>query len=104
MRTIYFVIISVSCCFINSCSELSPACDAEQAKRKIQQSIAAQVPSHVEFKVVGVTTLRTNFATGEVLCSAKLALNDPYTNTDQTRAVGYMVQYDKRHQLKVTVF
>lgn len=104
MRAICVVIISASCCFLISCSELSPSCDAAQAKREVRQSIATQLPSHVEIKLVGINTLRTNFATGEVLCSAKLELNDAYNSSDTTRSVGYMVQYDKRHQLKVTVF
>lgn len=101
LRTCRLMIISASCWLFTSCSELSPSCDAAQAKYAIRQSISAQVPSHVEFKLVGFTTLRTNYATGEVLCSAKLELRDAYTESN--RAIGYVVQYDKQHQLKVTV-
>ncbi|RUO60990.1 hypothetical protein CWI76_01560 [Pseudidiomarina marina] len=104
LRTIRFVIIGASCFLFTSCSELSPSCDAAQAKREIRQLISEKLPSHVELTMVGVTTLRTNYATGEVLCSAKVEVHDAYTNTELSRTVGYMVQYDKKHQLKVTVF
>ncbi|SFR38632.1 hypothetical protein SAMN04488070_0312 [Pseudidiomarina maritima] len=86
------------------CSDLSPSCDAALAKREIRQFVMTQLPGHVEFKSMGITTLRTNFATGEVLCSAKVTLQDAYLNNEVSRAVGYTVKYDKQHQFKITVF
>lgn len=87
----------------SGCTDLSPACEAPLAQKEILQMIREKAPYVSDAHIERVHTLRTNFATGEVLCSAAIVGTD--AQAEQLRlSVGYNVHFDKRQQIAVTVY
>src|SRR5690554_1584236 len=90
-------------CCASGCTELTPACDASQAKKEVLRVIHETTPLAVDAHIERVHTLRTNFATGEVLCSAAVVATDANAEKLQL-SVGYNVHFDKQRRVSVSVY
>lgn len=92
-----------ACLSTMSCSDFTPGCGSDKAVEEVLRVIKSQAPTMNKIEIERVHTLRTNFATGEVLCSAAVIKTD--SSAAQKRvSVGYNVYYDAHRRLAVSVY
>ena len=86
-----------------ACSDFTPGCGSDKAVDEVLRVIKNQAPTMQHIKIEQVHTLRTNFATGEVLCSAAVIKTDANSNQERV-SVGYNVYYDTQRRLAISVY
>ncbi|WP_141656112.1 hypothetical protein [Pseudidiomarina woesei] len=86
-----------------ACADFTPGCGSDKAVDEVVRVIKNQAPTMQEIKIERVHTLRTNFATGEVLCSAAVIKTDSSAAKKRV-SVGYNVYYDTNRRLAVSVY
>ncbi|SFV24685.1 hypothetical protein [Pseudidiomarina donghaiensis] len=93
----------VACLSTTACSDFTPGCGSDKAVDEVLRVIKNQAPTMQHIKIQQVHTLRTNFATGEVLCSAAVIKTDANANQERV-SVGYNVYYDTQRRLAISVY
>lgn len=88
---------------VAACSDLTPGCGSDKAVIEVLRVIKSHAPYGVDIDIERAHTLRTNFATGEVLCSAAVVKTDP-DGSKRRISVGYNVYYDSQRRLAVSVY
>lgn len=86
-----------------ACSDMSPGCGSDKAVDEVMRVVKSRTTHMHQIKVERVHTLRTNFATGEVLCSAAVLITDSSARQKRV-SVGYNVYYDAQRKLAIDVY
>lgn len=85
------------------CGDIHPACETSQARSALMQAVAARAVANKAIHIEHISTLRTNYVTGEVLCAATVVTTDIFANKEKS-TIGFNVQYDGQNQLHVSVY
>lgn len=95
--------VLLSCLMQAACSDIRPGCGSDKVIDEVTTVLKNQAANIRDINIERVHTLRTNFATGEVLCSAAVVFTNDVAATSRT-SVGYNVYYDTNWRLAVSVY
>lgn len=95
--------VVISCLIQAACSDMRPGCGSDKVIDEVTKVLKDQTVNIRNIDIERVHTLRTNFATGEVLCSAAVVITNNVAATARI-SVGYNVYYDAERRLAVSVY
>lgn len=88
---------------LGGCSDIHPSCETGQARSALMQTLQAGAAANQAINIEHISTLRTNYVTGEVLCAATVVTTDLLANKEKS-TVGFNVKYDAQDELHVSVY
>lgn len=97
------VFACVSSIWLVGCGDIHPSCEMSQARSALLRTLEAGAVANKAINIEHISTLRTNYVTGEVLCAATVVTTDLLANKEKS-TVGFNVQYDGKDQLHVSVY